>query len=553
MPTRIEARVTLPWGWLVRRVWSVRRWGWALIVVCAVSQVAVATSYAGWGTTLDPTFGKDGAVVAQVVPGVANAATSIALQSDGDVLVGGSAGAGQTGAPGSSSGFVARLLPDGRFDSSFGDSGLVALADLSPISQVAVAPGGHILVLGGSLILLDQNGSRDTSFGLGGAAALPTAFTAQHFVIEPDGDIALIGTVTRSDGSTAVAVARLTSDGQPDPSFGSDGLVVLPPPVDQSGRPLTSVSPGGLVVQPDGDIVLTVRGGPAASTSTLTFPASVLERVTATGAIDTSFGQNGQAFIAGPGETVGTFDPLLTANGDILVAVIASGGTGVIQAPTILAISADGQELSPLPGLIPEFAWAGALVALPDGGYLVVDGSLLSDMDIEVDTAGKTSIGPLGWAERLTLTDGASDPDSLLVAQPDGKLIVAGTAPAANGEQAVFVARLFGLSRPAVIGLPRQRIARSARTVTLRLTCSPAQTCNGQADLYLPPGRRQARLAAGSGSFSIAPGHSRNVVIRLTHNGRVRLGGHAPTRVTLTLVLTDGPTRSATIVVPGAR
>jgi hypothetical protein len=54
------------------------------------------------------------AVVAQVVSGMANAATSVAVESDGDVFVGGSAGAAQAGMS-ASSGFVVRLLANGRF------------------------------------------------------------------------------------------------------------------------------------------------------------------------------------------------------------------------------------------------------------------------------------------------------------------------------------------------------------------------------------------------------------------------------------------------------
>jgi uncharacterized delta-60 repeat protein len=548
----------LPWGWLAR-LWSVCRWGWTLMVLCAMSQVAVATSYASRETSLDPEFGKEGVVAAQVVPGVPNAATSIALQSDGDVLVGGSAGTAQTGTPGSSSGFVVCLLANGRFDSSFGQSGLVTLADLTSITQVEAAPGGHILVLGGSLIRLDQDGARDASFGVAGAAALPMGFAAQHFAIESNGDIALIGIVTRPDGSSAAAVARLTSNGQPDPSFGANGLVVLPPlpEKDLLGDPLTTVSPGGLVVQPDGDIVLTVRGGRLGARDESVFTESFLERVTASGVLDASFGQNGQTHI-GLGETVGIFDPQITANGDILVPIMV--GSGVIgQGALIEAVSPEGHELDPWHEKFLEYQSVGAFVALPDGGYVLLYSLYgytghpqlnLSGRDVSASGSefdGMTpAIGP------VTLPDDASDPDSLLLAQPDGKFIMAGTALGANGAQALFVTRLLGISHPAIIELPRQRIHRSARTVTLRLICSPAQACNGQASLYLPSHHRKARLALGSGSFSIGARKSRDVVIRLTRKGRLRLGGQAPTRVTLTLAPADGPTRSATIIVPGA-
>jgi uncharacterized delta-60 repeat protein len=493
-------------------------------------------------------------VAAQAVPGVPNAATSIALQPDGDVLVGGGAGFGLTGKP--SSGFVVRLLPNGRVDSSFGNSGVVMPSDLSSITQVAAAPGERILVLGGSLVRLDQDGARDTTFGVGGAADLPIGFAAQRFAIESNGEIVLIGAVTRTDGYSAAAVARLKSNGQPDPSFGTNGLVVLPTPVDRSGNPLTSLSPGGLAVQPNGAIVLTVRGGPAASGPESIFRASALERVTVSGVLDTSFGQNGQVVI-GLGETVGTFDPQLTANGDILVPIMV--GSGVLgQGALIEAISPEGHELDPWHERFLEYQSVGAFVALPDGGYLLLYSLYgytghpqLNLSGRDVNASGSEFKGMTPALGPVTLPDAARAADSLLLAQPDGKLIMAGIEPRPNGEHALFVTRLLGISRPAVVELPPQHIHRSARNVTLRLICSSTQACNGTANLYLPARHRQARLALGSGSFSIGARKSRNVVIRLTHNGRLRLGGHAPTRVTLMLAVADGPTRLATIIAPG--
>jgi hypothetical protein len=238
------------------------------------------------------------------------------------------------------------------------------------------------------------------------------------------------------------------------------------------------------------------------------------------------------------------------------VPVLLGGGTGAGQSPTVLAISPNGQELQPETRLVENFDSVGAFAALPDGGYLVLDtgGVARSNLfDIDLTTSGDISVGPLGYRVPVILPDGGSDPGSLLAVQPDGKLLMAGTAPDVNGEQAMFVARLLSLSRPAVVELPHQPIRRSTRTVKLRLTCSPAQTCNGKADLYLPSNSHHGRVALGSGYFSIAPRHTREVVVTLTHNGRARLSGHTSTRVTLTLSLTDGPIRSGTIIVPGGR
>lgn len=67
----------------------------SVVSVLAISQAAHATTYGNWATLPDPSFGLKGVVVTQVVPGETNAATSVAPEPGGDVLVGGSAGRGR--------------------------------------------------------------------------------------------------------------------------------------------------------------------------------------------------------------------------------------------------------------------------------------------------------------------------------------------------------------------------------------------------------------------------------------------------------------------------
>ena len=211
----------------------------SVVSVLAISQVAHAAAYGNWVTSPDPSFGLKGLVVTQVVPGEANVATSVALEPGGDVLVGGSAGPGQAALGGSPEGFVTRLLPTGHFDSSFGGSGSVRPAGLAAVEQVEPAYNGDVLALGGSLMLLEHNGKTIAAFGVNGAALMPEAFVPRRFALEQDGSIALVGTVTRGDDDEP-AVVRLTAGGRPDPTFGSNGLVVLPPPKDEFGHQLRS-------------------------------------------------------------------------------------------------------------------------------------------------------------------------------------------------------------------------------------------------------------------------------------------------------------------------
>jgi len=534
------------------------RWVLALFVVCASSQAAVASAVASseWGTTFDPTFGDRGVVAAQLAPGTSSVATSVAVAGDGDVLVGAALGSGA-----STSGELVRLLPDGAFDGSFGLDGQVALPAPSGVTEVAAAGGGRIFALGGSLVELNVDGEPDASFGSAGVAVLPPSFAAWRFAVAPAGQIVVIGTVSLAGGDSAQSVVRLTAAGEPDGSFGTDGLFVLPDPVDQAGVPLSSVALGGLAVQPDGAIV--VR---EASPLGFDLPLTVLQRVSASGAIDSTFGQDGQATIAGDSNDVGTYNPVLEADGTILVTDYEDcGGVLPPQFPAIWAVTPRGDELTPpAPGACTEEGPPpGALVALPDGNYLAVGvdccgvdvGGTVVPLDLvslwlfasnlEAFPDASEPLNGAFYGDQIVAVPGAVDPDgSLLALEPDGRLIFAGSAPAANGQQQMFVARVLGVSQ-AIVSLPSQPIRREPRSITLRLRCAPAQACLGRAELTEP------HLLVGSGGFAIPPAASEHVTITLTPRGLSRLRDHPLNRVTLTLSPAHGPKRTATLIVPG--
>jgi uncharacterized delta-60 repeat protein len=145
---------------------------------------------------LDPSFGRGGMVVTSFGPktsaGFSSASFSrpddppaglaLALQGDGKIVVAGTDSMLRSGA-GEPEGFaLARFLPSGRLDTSFGNGGRVLTRlDLTFGSAVMVEPDGSILVGGGKIvgrpigvgerkIVLARylpNGRLDPSFGAG--------------------------------------------------------------------------------------------------------------------------------------------------------------------------------------------------------------------------------------------------------------------------------------------------------------------------------------------------------------------------------------------------
>jgi uncharacterized delta-60 repeat protein len=120
---------------------------------------------------LDPTFGTDGIVLTSGPPGERAVANTLTLQPDGRIVVGGDAGA--WGSPGRS--FIARYLPIGALDGSFGEGGTVITGDDTAglVRSLAVDADGK-LVTGGAassdfaLTRYHGDGSLDGSFGSGG-------------------------------------------------------------------------------------------------------------------------------------------------------------------------------------------------------------------------------------------------------------------------------------------------------------------------------------------------------------------------------------------------
>jgi uncharacterized delta-60 repeat protein len=189
---------------------------------------------------------------------------------------------------------IARLLPDGSLDGSFGEDGVVGtstslgLEGESSSEQIAqpgigaTAEGGVVFGVGDDLIRLEPDGSPDPGYGKGGIAPRPAGTRA--LVVEPDGSVAAV----TSDSERGQTVSKLTPTGAPDPSFGTAGVLSLSPRIESTVEVIAR-SPGG------GYLIGGQEAAAAGCRECVETP--FLERVTASGQPDPSYGKNGIAVL----------------------------------------------------------------------------------------------------------------------------------------------------------------------------------------------------------------------------------------------------------------
>jgi uncharacterized delta-60 repeat protein len=199
--------------------------------------------------TLDPTFGNNGVVLTDFGKSY-DWAYALALQPDGKIAV-----AGVSDASGSKDFALARFEPNGALDHGFGRGGLVTqgmrslTADI--IRGIKLQPDGKIVAGGSSyedVVTVGPNsdflvarylpdGSNDLSFGIGGLMSTDfgrSTFDQPHaLALQPDGKVVLGGYTNNGDGpgvlfgADQLALARYNPNGMLDPSFGQGGTVVF--------------------------------------------------------------------------------------------------------------------------------------------------------------------------------------------------------------------------------------------------------------------------------------------------------------------------------------
>ena len=185
--------------------------------------------------SLDAGFGNGGRVSTDFL-GFFDSSFGVDIQPDGRIVAAGVAGASI--AEGAIEKFaLARYNINGTLDRDFGENGK-ALTDFSGKSaranSVITQSNGRILVVGEllemgkdfAIVGYNNDGRLDTTFGANGKVV--TDFfgrddSAKAIGIENDGRFVVAGTVSTGETGEDFALARYTSDGSPDESFGTGG------------------------------------------------------------------------------------------------------------------------------------------------------------------------------------------------------------------------------------------------------------------------------------------------------------------------------------------
>jgi len=270
---------------------------------------------------LDPSFGSTGFApvpIADAVP------SSVALAADGSILVAGTVRVPLDGYCCDGNVVVAKYDPHGSLDPKFGAGGLV----VTPVgvangddyaSALVVQPDGRIVVAGnayvatdgggppqeeGMLLRFTSAGALDSAFGSNGIALIDRYRRANTLALQGDGK--LLVSVSEGSDANELVVARYTTAGALDVSFGSGGATrIALPPADGGARggvasALFSLRDGSTVVAGPADgqgFFLVKLGADGARDAAFARNDGVLDTQLAAGAA--VVGPDGRAVVAG--------------------------------------------------------------------------------------------------------------------------------------------------------------------------------------------------------------------------------------------------------------
>ncbi len=371
------------------------------------------TTFAGYTRNRVVRLHASGAVDTSFDPGAGftNTVRSLALQTDGKMVAGGSVPPGATG----STSDLTRLLPSGARDPAF-----VVAQPSTSVSAVAVQTDGRILI-GGSftavgaalqdgLARLGTDGALDPGFDL----ALRGSASIGAMALLPNGQVLIARSFAYLRGTAVPArIARFNADGTRDIAFNAGG----------TGADNTIF---GLVRTPDGKIVI---GG--SFTNYNGVAAGHLARLNADGSRDTTYNFGGAGFN-------GTINSVAHLLGGLIVA----GGTfssynGTAQGSVALLDSAGNL----VPNFAPVLNATVEVVAKSRDGNIVVGGGFSTVNGLTANRVAR--ITPFGALDAgFNVGSGPNGSVTAIGVLPDNRLLVGGTFTTFNGASRPGLVRL---------------------------------------------------------------------------------------------------------------
>lgn len=419
----------------------------------------------------------NGTLDSEFIPNIDASVTGLALQSDGSILVGGTFttvwGRGTASASRNS---VARFNPDGSLDTAFNPGVNAQVNAFAFPADGKVVIGGYFTRAqppGAPTALVRNRLARlNTDGSLDASFELPAGGRVLTSVVQSDGRVVIGGSFASVGGGTHNNVARLNSDGAIDASYRPDF----------NGRVQT------MVLQPDGKVIV---GG--AFTAVGGEPRNRIARLNPTGTIDSEFNPN----IDGE---VGSM--VLQSDGKIIV-----GGTFTTVQPlgaatstargNVLRLNADGSLDT---GFNPTANSTVSVVALQPDGKVLLGGSFSS-----FTPNGATAPTGRQFFARLNADgtlDTAFNPSlnarvSTIVVQSDAKIVLGGTFTSI-------------LPHGATAGVTRNYVARLNADGTLDTPYNP----NANAPILAMALQSDGKIVIGGLFTSVQPNTDTNWTLR---------------------------------------
>lgn len=317
---------------------------------------------------LDPTFGAGGIAFGDVPNAALNPAASF-IRADGKIVAAATDSIYYVQNTNPVAIVLARHLPNGALDPSFGTNGRIAVpkTEFSRPFKASFQSDGKLIVVGQSsnfsiqVMRINEEGTPDHTFGNQGGVYLKsgTYSFGMDLCVQSDGKI-LVSGITNDH----VCVVRLEPDGTHDVTFGQNGWVLF-----GFRNPLPSAGAYPIAVTNDGHILVAAE------------LENVIRRFTADGSLDTTFGNGGVVTWSTPGSYEWAMDLLLQPDGRTIVV-----GTSIVE-----RLAADGTRDASFPPVFVNWGSGFGAIANPSA-LLLPSGNVL----LHGGFGGIYQIGPSG-------------------------------------------------------------------------------------------------------------------------------------------------------------